>query len=268
MRIFFKKSSFTLSLLAAILIVSIEVEVWALLLSLLFLTMRLSVEKGWVHPLPTWIINTFAVLALGLVLLQFRTFTGQEPSSTFLVLLTSLRILDYKSDRDEKLLILLGFVLLSLKFLYSLDIYWLTFGVIIYISLWKALLPPQVKSPWLMTTKSLLQSLPIVVILFFAFPRLQVPWARKWTPPVATSGISESISPGDIASLALSRETVMRVEFDTFIPPINSLYWRTGVLEVSDGFGWRKGVQKEPNLIPTPIGGYATDYRITLEHTL
>jgi len=265
MKIFFKKSSLTFSLLSAILIVSIEVEIWALLLSLLFLTMRLSVEKKWMSPLPSWVINTFAVTALGLVLLQFRTFTGQEPSSTFLILLTSLRILDYKTDRDEKLLIFLGFVLLSLKFLYSLDIYWLSIGIVIYLSLWKALLPPQLKSPWLMTTKSLLQSLPIVVLLFFAFPRVQVPWARKWTPPTATSGISDSISPGDIASLALSRETVMRVEFDDFLPPINSMYWRAGVLEVSDGFGWRKGSQKESDPISTPIGGYATDYRITLE---
>lgn len=265
MKIFFKKSSFSFSLLSAILIVSVEVEVWALLLSLLFLTMRLSIEKRWMSPVPSWTINTFAVTALGLVLIQFKTFTGQEPSSTFLVLLTSLRILDYKTDRDEKLLILLGFVLLSLKFLFSLDLYWLSIGVVVYLSLWKALLPPQMKSPWLMTVKSLLQSLPIVILLFFAFPRLQVPWVRKLTPPIASTGISDSLSPGDIANLALSRETVMRVEFDDFSPPVNSMYWRAGVLEISDGFGWRKGPQNESNPIPTPFGGYSTDYRITLE---
>ena len=265
MRIFFKKNSLSFSLIAAILIVSIEVEIWALMLSSLFLLMRLGVEKKWLRPLPQWIINTFAVTALGLVLLQFRTFTGQEPSSTFLVVLASLRILDYKTDRDEKLLIFLGFVLISLKFLYSLDLYWVPVGIAIYLSLWKALLPAQMPSPWKMTTKALLQSLPVVLILFFAFPRVQVPWARKWTPPIASSGFSDSISPGDIANLALNKETVMRVEFGDFNPPINSMYWRGAVLEVSDGFGWKKGPQNNNNPIPTPLGGYATDYKITLE---
>jgi len=265
LKIFFQKNSFCISLLTAILIVSIEVELWALSLSFLLLLIRFSVERKWIKPLPQWLINVLAVSTLGLVLLQFRTFTGQEPSSTFLVVLTSLRILDLKSERDEKLLIFLGFVLISLKFLYSLDLYWLPIGIMIYLSLWKALLPEHLQNPWKMTFKSLLQSLPVVIFLFFVFPRVQVPWARKWTPPIATSGFSESISPGDIASLALSKETVMRVEFYDFNPPMNSMYWRAAVLEVSDGFGWKKGPQKEERLVPTPFGGYSTDYRITLE---
>jgi hypothetical protein len=267
MKIFFKKDSLCLSLLAALLILSLEVETWALVLSFLILLTRWGVEnRWWSSPSRFW-INTLAISSLGLVLFQFRTFTGQEPSSTFLVMLTTLRILDLKTERDEKLLIFLGFVLISLKFLFSIDLYWLPIGAIIYLSLWKALLPADMENPWKITLISLAKSVPIIALLFFAFPRVQVPWAKSWNPPIALVGFSESISPGDIANLALSQETVMRAEFSDYMPPMNSIYWRGAVLEVTDGFGWRKSADKISEDVPTSMIPLRSDYSITLEAT-
>ncbi len=267
MRIFFKKDSLCISLLVALLILSLEVETWALVLSFLVLLTRLGVEnRWWAAPSRFW-INTLAISSLGLVLFQFRTFTGQEPSSTFLVMLTCLRILDLKTERDEKLLIFLGFVLISLKFLFSIDLYWLPVGAIIYLSLWKALLPTDMENPWRVTLIALAKSVPIIALLFFVFPRVQVPWARSWNPPAALVGFSESISPGDIASLALSQETVMRVEFNDYTPPMNSMYWRGAVLELTDGFGWRKSAIKISDDVPTAMLPLRADYSITLEAT-
>lgn len=264
MRVFFRRDAFTLSVLTAILIVSLEVEPWALILSIALIFCRFAVEKNWCNcPNKFW-INTFAVTALGLVLFQFRTFTGQEPSSTFLVLLASIRILDFRKERDEKLLIFMGFVLISLKFLYSIDLYWFPIGAAIYLGLWKSLLPSYHKQAWLQTFVSLTKSIPIVALLFFAFPRVQVPWARQWQPPIALSGFSESVSPGEIANLTMSKETVMRVEFLDFVPNLNSLYWRGAVLEKTDGFGWSKA-PVTPATSPTPQAMMAHDYIVTLE---
>lgn len=264
MKIFFRKDSFTIGLLLAILIVSVEVELWALVLSWTLIFYRWGVERNWWKiPKKIW-INALALVALGLVLFQFRTFTGQEPSSTFLVMLTAIRIVDFRQDRDEKLLIFLGFVLISLKFLYSLDLYLLPIGITIFLSLWRALLPADYKKSWSHTFISLAKSTPIVALLFFAFPRVQVPWARQWQPPVALTGFSESVSPGEIADLSLSTETVMRVEFTDYIPNLSSLYWRGAVLEKTDGFGWKKVISKGPE-VATPQASIGHDYSVTLE---
>jgi hypothetical protein len=226
MKLFFRRDSFTLSVLTALLMVSIEVELWALVLSWTLIFYRFGIERlWWKLPGKIW-INSLAFIALGLVLFQFRTFTGQEPSSTFLVMLTAIRILDFRIERDEKLVIFLGFVLISLKFLYSLDLYWFPIGASVYLGLWRSLLPMTMRGAWRQTFISLGKSIPVVALLFFAFPRVQVPWARSWQPPVALSGFSESISPGEVANLSMSKETVMRVEFVDFVPNLNSLYWR------------------------------------------
>lgn len=267
MKIFFRKDSLCISLLTALLILSLDVETWALVLSFLVLLTRLGVENRWWGPPSRFWINALAITSLGLVLFQFKTFTGQEPSSTFLVMLTCLRILDLKTERDEKLLIFLGFVLISLKFLFSIDLYWLPIGAIIYLSLWKALLPADMENPWKITFASLAKSVPIIALLFFAFPRVQVPWARSWNPPISQVGFSESISPGEIASLAFNQETVMRVEFNDFFPPMNSLYWRGAALEITDGFGWKKSAMSANNDVPTNMIPYRSDYSITLEAT-
>ncbi|MFN8846815.1 MAG: transglutaminaseTgpA domain-containing protein [Bdellovibrionales bacterium] len=266
MKFFFRRDSFTLSVLTAILIVSIEVELWALVLSWTLIFYRFGIERLWWRlPGKIW-INSLAVVALGLVLFQFRTFTGQEPSSTFLVMLSAIRILDFRLERDEKLVIFLGFVLISLKFLYSLDLYWFPVGAAVYLGLWRSLLPPNMKSAWRQTFISLGKSIPAVALLFFAFPRVQVPWARSWQPPVALSGFSESISPGEVANLSMSKETVMRVEFVDFVPNLNSLYWRGAALEVTDGFGWRKGSDQK-NIAPTSQVIMTHDYIVTIEPT-
>jgi transglutaminase-like putative cysteine protease len=114
---------------------------------------------------------------------------------------------------------------------------------------------------------ALAKSIPIIAVLFFIFPRVQVPWARSWNPPAAMVGFSDSISPGDIASLSMSQETVMRVEFNDYTPPMNSMYWRGAVLELTDGFGWRKSAIKIIEDVPTAMLPLRSDYSITLEAT-
>lgn len=248
----------------ALIVVGAEVQPWALALSFLTLLVRYGAEKDfWSLPRSLW-SNILAVLSLALVLFQFRTFMGQEPSSTFIVLLTALRILDFKTERDEKLLIFLGFILISLKFLYSIDFYWVPIGIFICLGLWRSLLPNDISSPWKMTIRNSLRALPVVLILFFVFPRVQIPWARSFTPQMASIGFSESISPGDIASIAQSKETVMRVEFESYIPTILEMYWRGAVLEISDGFGWHK-TDEEVKEFPMAAAALAYDYTVTLE---
>lgn len=264
MRIFFKPDTFCLSILSVVLLVCFEVQTWALAFSVGLLAIRFGAEKKiWPNPHQFW-SNVLAVVALGLVIFEFRTFLGQEPSSTFLVILVSVRILDFRTERDARLLLLLGFVLVSIKFLYSLDLYWLPAGIAIFLGLWRSLLPDDLARPWKTTFKMALKSLPVVALLFFLFPRIQVPWVRTNARNIEIVGFSESISPGDIANVAKTRDIVMRAEFINYRPRLLDLYWRGAVLEDTDGFGWKRSAIITKN-IPIPPSGLAYDYVVTLE---
>lgn len=82
-------------------------------------------------------------------------------------------------------------------------------------------------------------ALPIVGALFFIVPNLPPFWKMP-EKAVATTGLSEEMSPGDIAQLVKSTRMAFRAEFErgTQNVPAN-LYWRAMVLEQFDGKTWR-----------------------------
>jgi len=86
----------------------------------------------------------------------------------------------------------------------------------------------------------LFQSLLLAIVLFLVFPRLspfwQVPNANS-----AQTGLSDEVSPGDIANLALSNDLAFRADFnDGEIPSYSNLYWRAMTLENYDGRKWSR----------------------------
>jgi len=121
----------------------------------------------------------------------------------------------------------------------------------------------------------LLQSTLLAVTLFIVFPRL----SPFWQVPIASSaktGLSDEVSPGDIASLALSSELAFRVDFKgKKIPSYSTLYWRAMTLENFDGRKWArtKNVQEKSssynpstNVIFEPItSGKSVIYDVTVE---
>ncbi len=53
-----------------------------------------------------------------------------------------------------------------------------------------------------------------------------------------TTGLSEKMTPGDIANLAKSDELVFRAEFTGPLPSPHERYWRAIVLDEFDGKSW------------------------------
>ena len=82
-------------------------------------------------------------------------------------------------------------------------------------------------------------ALPLLVVLFLFFPRLPPLWSVQLSGQQATTGISDSMAPGDIASLGQSTELAFRVEFANARPPQSDLYWRGLVFSDFDGVTWR-----------------------------
>lgn len=117
----------------------------------------------------------------------------------------------------------------------------------------------------------LLQSTLLAVTLFIVFPRL----SPFWQVPSASSaktGLSDEVSPGDIASLALSSDLAFRVDFKgQEIPVYSSLYWRAMTLENFDGRKWTRATDNKykPSLSNTSfkpiLSGESISYDITVE---
>jgi len=76
------------------------------------------------------------------------------------------------------------------------------------------------------------------------FPRLPPLWSVQLSGQQATTGVSDSMSPGDFANLGQSTELAFRVEFADNRPPQQQLYWRGLVFSDFDGVTWRPSPQQ------------------------
>lgn len=88
-------------------------------------------------------------------------------------------------------------------------------------------------------TKFLLYALPFFVLLFMFFPRLPPLWHIPIPENKGVTGISDSMSPGDIAELSQSTALAFRILGNMQqLPPRSELYWRAMVLDEYDGARW------------------------------
>ncbi len=125
-------------------------------------------------------------------------------------------------------------------------------------------------------------ALPLLIVLFLFFPRLPPLWSVQLSGQQATTGVSDSMSPGDFANLSQSTELAFRVEFADKRPPQQQLYWRGLVFSDFDGVTWRPNPQQRqwqpPQQMPSWIENALatvpdevkiapTSYQIILEPT-
>ena len=82
-------------------------------------------------------------------------------------------------------------------------------------------------------------AIPLLVVLFLFFPRLPPLWSVQLSGQQASTGVSDSMSPGDFANLGQSTELAFRVNFADNRPPQGDLYWRGLVFSDFDGVTWR-----------------------------
>ena len=82
-------------------------------------------------------------------------------------------------------------------------------------------------------------AIPLLVVLFLFFPRLPPLWSVQLSGQQATTGVSDSMSPGDFAKLGQSTALAFRVQFADNRPPQEQLYWRGLVFSDFDGVTWR-----------------------------
>jgi len=115
-----------------------------------------------------------------------------------------------------------------------------------------------------LSTTLMLKALPLALILFIAFPRMQGSLWGYRSPAEALTGFSDRLAPGSVARLVRNDEIAFRVEFNGPMPAPDRLYWRGLVFWHFDGRAWHRG--GIPFYVGGPIHGQQTTaYTITLE---
>ncbi|MBI3731775.1 MAG: DUF3488 domain-containing transglutaminase family protein [Burkholderiales bacterium] len=239
--------------------------------------------RGWLtlsgRRLPAaWLLLPVAVMMMAGVYLTHRTFFGREAGVTMLVLLLTCKLLEMHAKRDLFVVIFLGFFLLLTSFFYQQTI----FAAILTLTGLCLLLTAQLSFHYTGVVPPLLQRLklgasilglaiPLTIIAFVLFPRIQGPlWGLPGDAQSGRSGLSSSMSPGNISELAQSEEIAFRVKFDKFIPAKPQLYWRGIVMNQFDGRSWsqeekRSSYKTDQDKNWIKYGGQAIHQEITLE---
>ena len=232
-----------------------------------------AVVRG--HPLPGKLarIGLAVILTCG-VLLSFRTLNGVAAGATLLVAMTAAKLFEARASRDWLVicgatLFLLLAACLDRQQIWRLPVYasclWLSAAALRGLAGGKE--PARVLLRE--SARQLLYATPLAIAFFVFFPRLP---GAFWTLPSddsAITGLSDEMSPGNIARLAESDEPALRARFDGPLPPVEQRYWRGPVLHDFDGFTWRRH-RGTPVSMPAPDAaltylGPAYHYSLTLE---
>jgi transglutaminase-like putative cysteine protease len=237
---------------------------------------RLQVErKRWRLP-PAWIRIVLAMLCFIGVLASYESVSGVGPGSALLAVMAALKLLETKQRRDQFVLLFISIFLIMSSLLreqYLWSLPYLLVGVLFTMTAWLRMSDMRripLRQSVMTGGRLIAYAIPLMLAMWVFFPRIATPfWAVPIDTSSASSGLSDTMSPGDVSSLSLSDAVAFRVDFEGEVPPQHELYWRGLVLYNFNGRTW---TGREPNVDSTArrsieVNGDPVSYTITLEPT-
>lgn len=216
-----------------------------------------------------WLVSAASI---GWLFLQLRTFNGLSAGTALLSLIAGLKLMETQTRRDLHVITLIIYFLSLAALLaaesfwllsYLIGVCWLTTSTLLFSNAPRA---GRGGTAVRYTGRILAQALPLAVAAWLFFPRFGGPlWQMADDGRSATSGLSDTMSPGDITDLAASDEVAFRVRFSAAAPPPQERYWRGPVLHDFDGHAWRRtdaGPVRAPALL---FQGPEYRYTVSLE---
>ncbi|HTO47281.1 MAG TPA: DUF3488 and transglutaminase-like domain-containing protein [Burkholderiales bacterium] len=218
-----------------------------------------------------WLLVVLVLVGMAAVYLNFRTIFGREAGVTLLVLFLSLKLMETKDQRDAVIVTFLCYFLALTNFFYSESIP--TAGVMLVTVFAVTAGLVGVNGPQRPLRESarlagvlLAQGVPVMVLLFFLFPRVQGPmWGIPTDAFGGTTGLSDSMTPGNISLLSQSDAVAFRAHFPDGAPERRRLYWRGPVFWQFDGRTWRAGDVRVSDLVKFDALSAPIHYTVTLE---
>lgn len=250
---------------------SLYLPIWPVLLVL-----AASAWRWWLRRrggrIPHAVLRYMLTLVMALVVyVTFGNFNGIEPGSALLLVMAAMKLLESVTVRDLLVLIYMSFFMILAHFLFDqslpstllgVSLVWVGLGTLIQVN--RDTAPEPV---WQLGRKSgrlMLHALPIMLLLFVLFPRIPGPFWALPSSDTGKTGLSGTMSPGDISRLLESSEIAFRVYFKAERPSRSQLYWRGPVLESLQENTWsQRTLQTAPSRVE--LAGTAIDYTLVLE---
>lgn len=223
-----------------------------------------------------WIRGALALVCFLSIQITYGSISGVGPGSALLAVMAALKLLETRRRRDQFVLLFLSVFLvmsslLREQFLWSLP--YLLCSLLVIMTAWlqmSASKTQTARQSFATGGRLLLYAVPVAIAMWVFFPRISTPfWAVPIDTSRATTGLSDSMSPGDISDLSQSDEVAFRVSFDDAVPAPRDRYWRGLVMTRFNGRTWRG---HEPSISRAAreqieVAGQPVDYKITLEPT-
>ena len=238
---------------------------------------RAMVYQGrWAYP-PGWVKALLVIAAIISVAMNGKGAFSVETASSLLVLAFALKLIEMKTRRDAYVVIFLSYFVIATEFLFSQSMGIAVYEVLACVMVTGAMvglnqLQTNVRpaASLRLAGALLAQALPLTLVLFLFFPRI----APLWNVPLpagASSGITDRVTPGDIANLAQSDEIAFRVVFEGEVPPPEDMYWRGVVYNEFSAGTWSEGQpgrrSRAADLVPVAERVNGLSYRVLQEPT-
>lgn len=223
-------------------------SVWGVML----VTMIWRYSQGKIVPVSKWITAVFVLCCLAAIYIKFKSFWGVEAGVALLSTCLFAKCLESKNIRDLLISFNFGLFVSASLFLHSQS-FVMTCAVLFclifcFIGLYRIQTTKflsqhnkkiSIKNDLKLVTKFLTIAIPFFIVLFIFFPRLPPLWRVPIASGQAVTGMSDRMSPGDIAQLSQSSALAFRILGDLKqLPQRQDMYWRAMVLDDYDGAVW------------------------------
>lgn len=241
---------------------------------IVWLTLVWRYHKQKITPMPKLLLVAFTLVSVALIYIQYQSLLGVEAGVAFLTTCLFAKSLESKNTRD--LLIVFNFALfVSASLLLYSQAFWMAmivFGALLMCLMGLYRLQTDLFKQKNQTRNQLKQDIrqilkfvgiatPFFILLFMFFPRLPPLWAIPIQQNHATTGISDRMSPGDIAQLSQSSALAFRVIAPMYdLPGQPELYWRALVLDQYDGSTWSSSFDNQ-QLKRIPVSSRRVSYQ-------
>ncbi|QKT03615.1 DUF3488 domain-containing transglutaminase family protein [Ectothiorhodospiraceae bacterium 2226] len=251
---------------------AVHIPLWLSAGALVLFLWRVAISRGRAKVPPRWLRLTLTAAAVLAVLMSYDTLFGKAAGTALLVAMISLKLLELEGRRDALVALLLGYFLLAALYLHTQSFLISLYTIPAVVALTAAVIGlhhhsdggPATRQQVRLAGSLALQAVPIMVVLFVLFPRPPQPLMGLGGEGALT-GLSDTMSPGDISRLYESQAVVFRAEFAGPPPPEEERYFRALVLGGTDGRQWHRLPVQQAEAPPLEPAGEALHYELVLE---
>lgn len=247
---------------------------WLWIIAVIMAAWRWQLVGSGRPPPPSNVRTLIGISFAGFLYLTGNIGLGLEAAIPLFISFMWLKLLEVHHNRDIGMMAALGSFLAGAGVLLNQSLAQVGLVMVSIICLWSAALAAHLgsngarwKHALRQVTVMLAQAAPIALALFVLLPRPAI--RINLSQGQARSGISDHLSPGGIANLALDKSVAFRVEFPRGNPiPISQLYWRGIVLSVTDGRSWYRDDRTNGSGHPPRLIGDGEDPAVFQQITL